>query len=212
MKTLSRIKNILKININEILYYTKNSEEELQKLIEKMEVNLGELKTHILEESSREKNFFDAYRENKIEIANLEKKIMQLIKQKREEIAKEALKKKIKLEDLNVGLKKRWEEQTKHTSKLYSYAEEMEEKIKEARNKLNAITLKSRFSNIRKGIKIGEDDMEKFEKDEFLEEAENELDETPEKKFEKLEKMTLDERVELEFNKIKNNIEGGEEV
>ncbi|MGQ9632359.1 MAG: PspA/IM30 family protein [bacterium] len=152
MGILSRISQILKANINDILDKAEDPEKMLEQILMDMREQLREAKVQVARAIADEKKMERAYLENQAQSEDWEKKAVYALQKGDEELAKEALKRKNSSSQLAKDYKTQWESQKQTVETLKTSLSQLESKIEEANRKKNLLIARKKRAEAQKKI------------------------------------------------------------
>jgi phage shock protein A len=220
MGIFSRIANIIKANINDLLDRAEDPEKVIKQALVEMKQSLREAKVQVAAAIRDKKKLEQKYQENVEQAEKWERRAMVAIEKGEEDLAKEALRRKKSYESLAENFKDQLEEQTMMVEKLKKSLSGLEAKIEEAERKKDILLARKKRAEAKK--KINEtissvSDKSAFSTFDRMEEkisnlearadAESELtdweeDESLEDRFESLEKDDVEDELEALKRKL----------
>ena len=152
MGFFQRIKRIFKANINDMLSKAEDPEKILEQLIIDMREQLQDAKRQVAVAIADEKRLKKQLDTEVEQSASWEKKAMRAIQLGDDELAKEALARKGKHDELVVEYQKQWELQKGSVDKLKLALQQLNEKIEEAQRKKNLLIARQKRAKAEKAI------------------------------------------------------------
>lgn len=152
MGIFSRMSDIFKANINEIIDKAEDPAKMMDQMVREMQENLREAKIQVAKAIADEKKLHYQVKQNEVQSKNWESKAMLALKKGDERLAKEALKQKKTYDGLTTSVRGQWEEQNSMSSKLKDNLRALESKIDEARRKKEILIARQKRAEAQKKI------------------------------------------------------------
>lgn len=135
MGMFSRITDVLKANVNEMIDKAEDPAKMMDQMIREMHEQLREAKIEVAKAIADEKRLQQQIKQNEAQSKNWESKAMLALKKGEEELAKEALKQKKTYDQMISSVQPQWEKQKQMSTQLKDSLRALESKIEEARRK-----------------------------------------------------------------------------
>jgi phage shock protein A len=135
MGMFSRITDVLKANVNEMIDKAEDPAKMMDQMIREMHEQLREAKIEVAKAIADEKRLQQQIKQNEAQSKNWESKAMLALKKGEEDLAKEALKQKKTYDQMISSVQPQWEKQKQMSTQLKDSLRALESKIEEARRK-----------------------------------------------------------------------------
>ena len=152
MGIFSRMSDIFKANINDLIDKSEDPQKLMDQMVREMTDQLQEAKIQVAKAIADEKRLHQQLKQNELQSQNWESKAMLALKKGDENLAKEALKQKKSYDGLVDSVKTQWEEQNGLSSKLKDNLRALETKIDEARRKKEILIARQKRAEAQKKI------------------------------------------------------------
>lgn len=152
MGIFSRMSDIFKANINDLIDKSEDPQKLMDQMVREMTEQLQEAKIQVAKAIADEKRLHQQLKQNELQSQNWESKAMLALKKGDENLAKEALKQKKSYDGLVDSVKTQWEEQNGLSSKLKDNLRALETKIDEARRKKEILIARQKRAEAQKKI------------------------------------------------------------
>lgn len=152
MGIFSRMSDIFKANINDLIDKSEDPSKLMDQMVREMQEQLQEAKIQVAKAIADEKKLHQQLKQNELQSQNWESKAMLALKKGDENLAKEALKQKKSYDGLVGSVKTQWEEQNTLSSKLKDNLRALEAKIDEARRKKEILIARQKRAEAQKKI------------------------------------------------------------
>ena len=152
MGIFSRMSDIFKANINDLIDKSEDPQKLMDQMVREMQDQLQEAKIQVAKAIADEKRLQQQLKQNELQSQNWESKAMLALKKGDENLAKEALKQKKSYDGLVDSVKTQWEEQNGLSSKLKDNLRALEAKIDEARRKKEILIARQKRAEAQKKI------------------------------------------------------------
>jgi len=152
MGLFSRIRRMLKSNMNDMISKSENPEKMLAQVIVDMNQQLIESKKSVASSIADEKRLERQMRNNQSLAKEWEEKAMLAVKAGKDDLAKEALLRKQGYVDLYNQYKPQWDIQHDAVEKLKSALRQLQQKIEDAQRKKNLLIARSKRATAQKKI------------------------------------------------------------
>jgi phage shock protein A len=196
---LDRVSTLIKANINDLISRAEDPEKVVRQLILDMNNQLIQVKTQVAAAIADERRLQKRYEDNQKKADEWQRKAEMAVERGQDELAKEALSRKINFQQVADGFKVQWTEQAAQVEQLKVALSQLEAKIQEANTKKDLLIARSRRAkaetNIRKTL-AGVDAGGALSEFERMEEKVEE-DEARAKAYAELDQDTLDEKFKL---------------
>jgi phage shock protein A len=198
---LDRVSTLIRANINDLISRAEDPEKVIRQLLLDMNNQLIQVKTQVAAAIADERRLQKRYEDNQKKADEWQRKAELAVERGQDELAKEALSRKLSFQQVADGFKQQWTEQAAQVEQLKEALAQLEAKISEANTKKDLLIARSRRAkaetNIRKtlaGVDAGgalsefERMEEKVEEEEARAKAYADLDQdTLDEKFKQLE-------------------------
>jgi phage shock protein A len=225
MGILSRMKTVLKSNVNAALDKVEDTEKMLDQTVLDMQQQLAKAKQQVAVSIADEKRLERQCKENQAQVESWMEKAKLAVQKGNDELAKAALERKTEYEGLAAEYKNQWEAQKVSVEKLKVSLRELERKIDEARRQKDLLIARNKRAKAQKQIhqtmsgmatNVGAFDTfermkRKVDEEEARAEAAEEMavgaeEATLDRQFAELEKASVDD----ELAKLKAQLSGAE--
>ena len=152
MGILSRMKTVLKSNVNSALDSVEDTEKMLNQTVTDMQEQLVKAKQQVAVAIADEKRLGRQYQENQAQVESWMDKAKLAIQKGNDELAKAALGRKTEYEGLASEYQTQWESQKASVEKLKSSLRELERKIDEARRQKDLLIARNKRAKAQKQI------------------------------------------------------------
>ncbi len=152
MGILSRMRTVLKSNVNAALDQVENTEKMLNQTVLDMQEQLAKAKQQVAVAIADEKRLERQYKENQTQMDSWMEKAKLAVQRGNDELAKAALQRKTEYESLAAEYKKQWEAQKASVEKLKASLRDLERKIDEARRQKDLLIARSKRAKAQKQI------------------------------------------------------------
>jgi len=152
MGIIKRISDIFKSNVNDMIDKAEDPQKMLDQMVRDMEGNYREAKVQVAKAIADEKKLFVQLEQNKKQTVEWEKKAIIAVEQGRDDLAKEALKRKNSFAELATGFDTQWQEQKRVSDQLKANLKGLENKIDEAKRKKNLLVARAKRAEAQKTI------------------------------------------------------------
>lgn len=152
MGIFKRISDVFRSNVNDMIDKAEDPQKMLDQMVREMQQSYRDAKVQVAKAIADEKKLYVQYDKNSKEAAVWEKKAIMAVNQGRDDLAKEALKRKKSFEELAVGFESQWTEQKKVSEQLKSNLRALEGKIDEAQRKKNLLIARAKRAEAQKTI------------------------------------------------------------
>jgi phage shock protein A len=133
MNLFDRISHLIRANLSDLLERSSNPERDLEKLLEEMENHLAEARTLLADARRVEKEVESQRRVKDQEVATWEKKAVLALESSEEDLAREAVRRKIETAKRSAELEEEAAQARGRLSDLQRQIEPLEEKLADAR-------------------------------------------------------------------------------
>ncbi len=152
MGVFTRISNIIKSNINDLLDRAEDPEKVIKQAIVEMNESLREAKVEVARSIRDKKKLEQKYTENLEQSNTWEKRALIALEKGEESLAREALKRKKNFESLAKSFKDQLDDQTNIVEKLKRSLEALDAKIEEAKRKKDLLIARKKRAVAKKKI------------------------------------------------------------
>jgi phage shock protein A len=193
---LDRVSTLIRANINDLISRAEDPEKVIRQLLLDMNNQLIQVKTQVAAAIADERRLQKRYEDNQKKADEWQRKAELAVERGQDELAKEALSRKISFQQVADGFKQQWTEQSAQVEQLKEALAQLEAKIAEANTKKDLLIARSRRAkaetNIRKTL-AGVDASGALSEFERMEEKVEE-EEARAKAYADLDQDTLDEK------------------
>ena len=152
MGIFGRLGTLLKANVNDVISKAEDPEKILNQLILDMKDQLIEAKKQVAVSIADEKRLKKQF-DNELHMAReWEKKAMMAVRAGRDDLAKEALRRKSEHDDISSQYKSQWEAQKAAADKLRDSLRQLNSKIEEAKRKKNLLIARKKRAEAQQQI------------------------------------------------------------
>lgn len=152
MGIFSRLVNIVKANINDLISKAEDPKKMLEQILIDMQEQLVEAKKEVARAIADEKRLYAQMKEQKELAVKWEKRAGLAVQKGDDQLAMEALKKKNDATNLASEYQIQWEKQKSVSDKLKSSIQALQNKIEEARRKKNLLIARQKRAEAQKKI------------------------------------------------------------
>ena len=152
MGILSRMKTVLKSNVNSALDSVEDTEKMLNQTVLDMQQQLAQVKQQVAVAIADEKRLGKQYQENQTQAESWMEKAKLAVQRENDELAKAALARKTEYEGLASEYKTQWDAQKASVEKLKASLRELERKIDEARRQKDLLIARNKRAKAQKQI------------------------------------------------------------
>jgi phage shock protein A len=152
MGILSRMKTVLKSNVNAALDSVEDTEKMLNQTVTDMQEQLVKAKQQVAVAIADENRLERQYKENQAQAESWMDKAKLAVQKGNDELAKAALERKTEFEGLTSEYKAQWEAQKASVEKLKASLRELERKIDEARRQKDLLIARNKRAKAQKQI------------------------------------------------------------
>jgi len=152
MGIFRRIADVFISNVNDMIDKAEDPQKMLDQMIREMNENFQDAKVQVAKAIADEKKLGMQFESNKKQATEWEKKAIMAVEQGRDDLAKEALKRKSSFSELAAGFDTQWQEQKKVTDSLKGNLRSLENKIEEAKRKKNLLIARAKRAEAQKTI------------------------------------------------------------
>lgn len=152
MGIFSRLAQLLKSNLNDLISRSEDPEKMLNQIVLDMNTQLVEAKKHVAASIADEKRLYKQYEAEAATATEWERRAMIAVRAGNEELAKEALARKREHDELQNTLKDQWEKQRKSVEQLKQALRLLNDKIEEAKRKKNVLVARKKRAEAQKAI------------------------------------------------------------
>ncbi len=212
MGLIERVRNIIKANINDLIARSENPAKTLDRLIEAMEADFGQVKTEVLD-TVRDEKLLERQLESRLgEVQLWDRRSVLAVEKGDDDLAREAIVRRKRAQELADNFTIQLEAQREAVDSLRRNLGELEQKLAEARARKSMLLAQERRAKIQKSVgkvmtspgttsasEAFEDAAERIEDLELKADAYREMHEASmEKRFRNLEKdFDVDEELRL---------------
>jgi phage shock protein A len=152
MAIFSRIGTLLKSNVNDLISKAEDPEKMLNQMLIDMQQQLVEAKKQVAVAIADEKRLLKQFENEKALSVEWEKKAMLAIKAGNDELAKQALNRKVEHEKSATGFEQQWNAQKAAVDQLKSALQSLNAKIEEAKRKKNLLVARAKRAEAQRTI------------------------------------------------------------
>lgn len=201
MNIFSRVMDIVNANVTALLEKAEDPEKMIRLMIKEMEDTIVELKTSCASTMAHKKRLERNSNELKASIKRWESRAVLALEHKRDDLAKEALIEKKKVQDELDKTQRELDNDQEYINLKKSDISKIETKLNKARNKYKSI--KEEKEKQANDLKYAYDNEPKYDWSENYDKMNNNEYESIDKKFENLENMS---EIEKELEALKNKL------
>ena len=217
MNFFTRIWQVIKANINALIDRMEDPEKALEQSIRDMHNQVQRVKADVISVVAEEKKLKSQVDKHQKEIKRWEKNAMLAVKEEREDLAREALRRKRQSIELVQQLQPQWEKQVAMAGRLKEEYQHLKNRIESAQHKKRGLILRLKHAETQKRLQGMLSDLktdrtferleQKISETEALTEAKMEVEELSlERQFEQLSSST-DLDVEQELAALKERMQ-----
>ncbi|MNS43858.1 hypothetical protein D3C72_762810 [compost metagenome] len=152
MALFDRIARLFKSNVNDMIDKSEDPEKMLKQIVEELNEDLLQVKTQVASAIATEKQLYTKYQQFQTEAENWAKKAEMAVDKGADDLAREALQRKVTTQQTADGFRNQWEEQKKSVAVLKDNLNKLESKISEAQTKKDLLIARSRRADAEKRI------------------------------------------------------------
>jgi phage shock protein A len=152
MALFDRIARLFKSNVNDMIDKAEDPEKMLKQIVEELNQDLLQVKTQVASAIATEKQLYTKYQQFQTEAENWAKKAEMAVDKGADDLAREALQRKVTTQQTADGFRNQWEEQKKSVAVLKDNLNKLESKISEAQTKKDLLIARSRRADAEKRI------------------------------------------------------------
>lgn len=152
MALFDRIARLFKSNVNDMIDKSEDPEKMLKQIVEELNEDLLQVKTQVASAIATEKQLYTKYQQFQTESDNWAKKAEMAVDKGADDLAREALQRKVTTQQTADGFRNQWEEQKKSVAVLKDNLNKLESKISEAQTKKDLLIARSRRADAEKRI------------------------------------------------------------
>jgi phage shock protein A len=152
MAIFSRIGTLLKSNVNDLISKAEDPEKMLNQMLIDMQQQLVEAKKQVAVAIADEKRLLKQFENEKALSVEWEKKAMLAIKAGNDELAKQALNRKVEHEKSATGFEQQWHAQKAAVDQLKTALQSLNSKIEEAKRKKNLLVARAKRAEAQRTI------------------------------------------------------------
>ncbi len=165
----SRIVDIIQANINDMLDRAEDPEKMLKQMIVEMEEAVAKTTTAVAKAMANERSLEQQYERHRRSAQEWEQKAVQALQNGREDLARQALERKLAFERAAQDLEKTLIEARQATTQLRSQLEKLKARLEEARTRYATLSARAQAARTRKELAqalsgVGGDAFSKFER------------------------------------------------
>jgi phage shock protein A len=153
---LDRVSTLIRANINDLISRAEDPEKVVNQLLEDMRNQLIQVKTQVAASIADERLLQKRYEENQKQADEWQRKAELAIERGQDDLAREALSRKLTSQQVADGFKQQWTDQSAQVEQLKEALAQLEAKIAEAQTKKDLLIARSRRAkaetNIRKTL------------------------------------------------------------
>jgi phage shock protein A len=144
MGVLDRVSTLVRANINDLISRAEDPEKVIRQLLLDMNNQLIQVKTQVAAAIADERRLQKRYEENQKKADEWQRKAELAVERGQDDLAKEALSRKISYQQVADGFKQQWTEQAAQVEQLKEALSQLEAKITEANTKKDLLIARSR--------------------------------------------------------------------
>ena len=152
MGIFSRLAQLIKSNINDLISKSEDPEKMLNQVVLDMNNQLVEAKKQVASSIADEKRLFKQAEQEQANAAEWERRAMMALRAGNEELAKEALSRKKEHDQLAETYKDQWTKQKNAVDQLKKALRMLNDKIEEAKRKKNVLVARKKRAEAQKAI------------------------------------------------------------
>jgi phage shock protein A len=152
MGIFSRLAQLIKSNINDLISKSEDPEKMLNQVVLDMNNQLVEAKKQVASSIADEKRLFKQAEQEQANAAEWERRAMMALRAGNEELAREALARKKEHDTLAETFKTQWQKQKDAVDKLKTALRMLNDKIEEAKRKKNVLVARKKRAEAQKAI------------------------------------------------------------
>jgi phage shock protein A len=152
MGIFSRLAQLIKSNLNDLISKSEDPEKMLNQIVLDMNNQLVEAKKQVASSIADEKRLAKQYEQEAANAAEWERRAMMALRAGNEELAKEALSRKKEHDQLSETFKGQWAKQKDAVEKLKTALRMLNDKIEEAKRKKNVLIARKKRAEAQKAI------------------------------------------------------------
>ncbi len=152
MGLIERVRNIIKANISDLIARSENPAKTLDRLIEAMEADFGQVKTEVLD-TVRDEKLLERQLESRLgEVQLWDRRSVLAVEKGDDELAREAIRRRKRAEELADNFTIQLEAQREAVDSLRRNLGELEQKLAEARARKSMLLAQERRAKIQKSV------------------------------------------------------------
>jgi phage shock protein A len=152
MGIFSRLAQLIKSNLNDLISKSEDPEKMLNQVVLDMNNQLVEAKKQVAQSIADEKKLAKQYEQEMAHAAEWERRAMMALRAGNEELAKEALARKKEHDQLSDTFKEQWTKQKTSVDQLKKALRMLNDKIEEAKRKKNVLIARKKRAEAQKAI------------------------------------------------------------
>jgi phage shock protein A len=152
MALFDRIARLFKSNVNDMIDKSEDPEKMLKQIVEELNEDLLQVKTQVASAIATEKQLYTKYQQFQSEAEKWAQKAEVAVDKGADDLAREALQRKVTTQQTADGFRNQWEEQKKSVAVLKDNLNKLESKISEAQTKKDLLIARSRRADAEKRI------------------------------------------------------------
>src|SRR5882757_5737671 len=152
MGVFSRLAQLIKSNLNDLISKSEDPEKMLNQVVLDMNNQLIEAKKQVASSIADEKRLAKQFEQEAANAAEWERRAMMALRAGNEELAKEALNRKKEHDQLALTFKDQWTKQKQAVDSLKSALRMLNDKIEEAKRKKNVLIARKKRAEAQKAI------------------------------------------------------------
>src|SRR4051812_11656192 len=152
MGIFSRLAQLIKSNLNDLISKSEDPEKMLNQVVLDMNNQLVEAKKQVASSIADEKRLAKQYEQEMAHAAEWERRAMMALRAGNEELAKEALSRKKEHDQLSETFKDQWTKQKNAVDQLKKALRMLNDKIEEAKRKKNVLIARKKRAEAQKAI------------------------------------------------------------
>src|SRR6201995_1894710 len=152
MGIFSRLAQLIKSNLNDLISKSEDPEKMLVQVVLDMNNQLVEAKKQVASSIADEKRLAKQYEQEMAHAAEWERRAMMALRAGNEELAKEALARKKEYDELAATLKDQWTKQKTAVEQLKKALRLLNDKIEEAKRKRNVLIARKKRAEAQKAV------------------------------------------------------------
>lgn len=152
MSLFDRIARLFKSNVNDMIDKAEDPEKMVKQIVEELNQDLLQVKTQVASAIATEKQLYSKYQQLQNDADKWEQKAGLAVDKGEDDLAREALQRKVNAQQAADGFRQQWEEQKKSVAVLKDNLTKLEAKIAEYATKKDLLVARHRRADAEKRI------------------------------------------------------------